>query len=114
MEQLYEKYKHKGFVVLAFPSNQFNNQEPLTDEEIKKIYPEKYNVKYPIFEKINVNGADEHPLYKYLKSEQGGLLISKIKWNYTKFLVDRDGNVVERYSPQTAPKDIEEDIVELL
>lgn len=114
LEQLYEKYKHKGFVVLAFPSNQFNNQEPLTDEEIKKIYPEKYNVKYPIFEKINVNGADEHPLYKYLKSEQGGLLISKIKWNYTKFLVDRDGNVVERYSPQTAPKDIEEDIVELL
>ena len=101
-------------MVLAFPCNQFNNQEPLSEDEIKKVYPEKFNVHYPIFSKISVNGADEHPLYKYLKKEQGGLLVSKIKWNFTKFLVDREGNVVERYSPQTSPKDVEEDIVDLL
>lgn len=114
LEEIYQKYKHKGFVVLAFPCNQFNNQEPLSEDEIKKVYPEKFNVHYPIFSKISVNGADEHPLYTYLKKEKGGLLVSKIKWNFTKFLVDREGNVVERYSPQTSPKDVEEDIVDLL
>ena len=114
LEEIYQKYKHKGFMVLAFPCNQFNNQEPLSEDEIKKVYPEKFNVHYPIFSKISVNGADEHPLYTYLKKEKGGLLVSKIKWNFTKFLVDREGNVVERYSPQTSPKDVEEDIVDLL
>lgn len=114
LEEIYQKYKHKGFVVLAFPCNQFNNQEPLSEDEIKKVYPEKFNVHYPIFSKISVNGADEHPLYTYLKKEKGGLLVSKIKWNFTKFLVDREGNVVERYSPQTSPKDVEEYIVDLL
>lgn len=114
LEDIYQNYKDKGFVVLAFPSNQFSNQEPLSNEEIKTIYPEKYNVHYPIFEKVNVNGANEHPLYTYLKKEKSGLLVSNIKWNFTKFLVDRDGNVAKRYSPQTNPKDIIKDIEKLL
>lgn len=114
LEELYEKYKDQGFVVLAFPSNQFNNQEPLTNDEIKKVYPEQFNVQYPIFNKIKVNGEYEHPLYTYLKKEKGGLLLKNIKWNFTKFLVDKEGNVVERYAPQTSPKDIEKDIKELL
>ncbi len=114
MEELYEKYKTQGFLVLAFPSNQFSNQEPLTNEEIKKIYPERFNVRYPIFNKIKVNGEYEHPLYTYLKKEKGGLLVKNIKWNFTKFLVDKEGKVVDRYAPQTTPKDIEDDIKKLL
>lgn len=114
LEELYEKYKTQGFLVLAFPSNQFSNQEPLTNEEIKKIYPERFNVRYPIFNKIKVNGEYEHPLYTYLKKEKGGLLVKNIKWNFTKFLVDKEGKVVDRYAPQTTPKDIEDDIKKLL
>lgn len=114
LEDIYQNYKDKGFVVLAFPSNQFNNQEPLSNRDIKTIYPEKYNVHYPIFEKVNVNGADEHPLYTYLKKEKSGVLVSNIKWNFTKFLVDKNGNVIKRYSPQTSPKDIVKDIEALL
>lgn len=114
MEEIYQQYKDQGLVVLAFPCNQFSNQEPLTNEEIKKVYPEKFNVHYPIFHKIKVNGEYEHPLYSYLKKEKGGLLLKNIKWNFTKFLVDRKGNVVERYAPQTSPKDIVDDIKKLL
>lgn len=106
---MYEKYKDCGFVVLAFPSNQFN-QEPLTDKEIKSVYPEKFNVHFPIFSKIKVNGDDEHPLYTYLKKEQGGILVENVKWNYTKFLVDKLGNVVDRYSAQTGIDKIEKDV----
>lgn len=113
MEKLFEKYRDQGLVVLAFPSDQFN-QEPLTNEEIKTVYPEKFNVSYPIFEKISVNGDKEHPLYTYLKNEQKGLLVKKIKWNYTKFLVDKDGNVVNRYASKTEPKSFEDDIVKLI
>lgn len=113
LEKLFEKYKDQGLVVLAFPSDQFN-QEPLTNEEIKTVYSEKFNVSYPIFEKINVNGDNEDPLYTYLKNEQKGLLVKKIKWNYTKFLVDKDGNVVDRYGSKTEPKSFEDDIVKLL
>lgn len=113
LEKLFEKYKDQGLVVLAFPSDQFN-QEPLTNEEIKTVYPEKFNVSYPIFEKINVNGDNEDPLYTYLKNEQKGLLVKKIKWNYTKFLVDKNGNVVDRYGSKTEPKSFEDDIVKLL
>lgn len=113
LEKLYEKYKNKGFVVLAFPSDQFN-QEPLTNEEIKTIYPEKFNISYPIFEKIEVNGDNEHPLYTYLKNEKTGLLVKGIKWNYTKFLVDKEGKVVERYGSKTKPENMEKDIEKLL
>ncbi len=114
LDEIYQDYKDKKFVVLAFPCNQFKNQEPLSNQEIKTIYPEKYSVHYPIFEKIDVNGEDEHPLYTYLKQEKSGLLVSNIKWNFTKFLVDRSGNVVKRYSPQTSPKDIVKDIERLI
>ena len=113
LEELYQKYKEKGFVVLAFPSDQFN-QEPLIDSEIKTVYADKFNVSYPIFSKIKVNGDDEHPLYTYLKQEKGGLLVKSIKWNYTKFLVDKNGDVVERYASKTSIKSIEKDIVKLL
>lgn len=113
LEKLYEKYKNKGFVVLAFPSDQFN-QEPLTNAEIKTIYPEKFNISYPIFEKIEVNGDNEHPLYTYLKNEKTGLLVKGIKWNYTKFLVDKEGKVVERYGSKTKPETMEKDIEKLL
>lgn len=113
LEELYEKYKDEGFVVLAFPSDQFN-QEPLTNEEIKTAYLDKFDVHFPIFEKINVNGDNEHPLYTYLKKEQKGFLVKNIKWNYTKFLVDKDGNVVDRYGSKTEPQSFEDDIVKLI
>lgn len=113
LEKLYEKYKDRGLVVLAFPSDQFN-QEPLSNQEIKTIYPSKYDVHYPIFEKINVNGDQEHPLYTYLKSEKTGLLVKGIKWNYTKFLVDKTGKVVERYGSKTKPESFEDTIINLL
>lgn len=115
LEELYQKYKDNGFVVLAFPCNQFKNQEPLSNEEIKYKYPTNYDITYPIFEKLDVNGENEHPLYKYLKKEQGGLLGSKkIKWNFTKFLIDKKGDVINRFAPTTKPKDIETNIKELL
>lgn len=114
MEELYQKYKDKGFVVLAFPCNQFKNQEPLSNEEIKEFYPKEYGITYPIFEKINVNGEKEDPLYSYLKSKKHGLLTSNIKWNFTKFLVDREGEVVDRFAPTTKPEDFEDAIKELL
>lgn len=113
MEELYKKYKEKRFIVLAFPSDQFN-QEPLTDKEIKTVYADKFNVNYPIFSKIKVNGANEHPLYTYLKEKQGGLLVKSIKWNYTKFLVNKDGDVVNRYGSKDSIKSIEKDIVKLI
>ncbi len=100
-------------MVLAFPSDQFN-QEPLTNEEIKTAYLDKFDVHFPIFEKINVNGDNEHPLYTYLKKEQKGFLVKNIKWNYTKFLVDKDGNVVDRYGSKTEPQSFEDDIVKLI
>lgn len=113
LEEIYQEYKDKGFVVLAFPSDQFN-QEPLSNQEIKTVYPEKFNVHYPIFQKINVNGKDQHPLYSYLKEENKGFLVKAIKWNYTKFLIDRNGKVINRYASKTSPKDIIKDIEELL
>ena len=115
MEEIYKKYKDQGLEILAFPCNQFKNQEPLSNEEIKSNYPKNYNITYPIFEKIDVNGDNESPLYTHLKENQGGLLGSKkIKWNFTKFLVDRNGNVVDRFAPTTKPKNIENKITELL
>ena len=114
LDEIYQDYKDKKFVVLAFPCNQFKNQEPLSNEEIKTIYPEKYKVHYPIFEKIDVNGQGEHPLYTYLKKEKSGLLVSNIKWNFTKFLVDREGNVVRRFEPTADMMFVEDKVKELI
>ncbi|URE27044.1 glutathione peroxidase [Musa troglodytarum] len=107
MNVLYDKYKDKGFEVLAFPCNQFASQEPGTIEEIKETACTVFKAEFPIFDKIEVNGNNAAPLYKFLKSKKGGFLGSRIKWNFTKFLVDKDGNVVDRYSPTTSPLKIE-------
>lgn len=115
LEKLYKKFKDKGFEILAFPCNQFGNQEPGTNEEIKTFCSTKYNVTFRLFDKIEVNGPNTHPLYKFLKDAKPGLMGSKdIKWNFTKFLIDRNGNVIERYAPQTTPESIEKDIEKLL
>ena len=111
LESLYEKYTEQGLVVLGFPCNQFASQDPGTNDEIGEFCQKNYGVSFPMMEKIDVNGADAHPLYQWLKSEKGGILGSqKIKWNFTKFLVGRDGNVVKRYGSTTKPEDIAGDI----
>ena len=115
LEKLYEDYNAKGFMVLGFPSNQFMSQEPGTNKEIRFFCQKTYDVKFDMFEKIDVNGDDTDPLYKFLKKEQGGFMwMDSIKWNFTKFLVDREGNVLQRYSSATKPKEIREDIEKLL
>ena len=114
LQELYDKYKKKGFEILDFPCNQFGNQAPGTEDEIHEFCTLNYNTTFPLFQKINVNGKEEEPLYSYLKSEQKGTLGNAIKWNFTKFLVDRTGKVVERYSPMTEPEKIEKDIISLL
>jgi len=115
LEKLYQRYKEQGFMVLGFPSNQFAKQEPDSNEKIKFFCQGTYDVHFDMFSKIDVNGENASPLYKYLKKEQGGFLwIDSIKWNFTKFLVDSDGNVIERYAPSTKPKSIEKDITKLL
>eukprot|EP00244_Chara_vulgaris_P009214 TRINITY_DN386_c0_g1_i3.p1 TRINITY_DN386_c0_g1~~TRINITY_DN386_c0_g1_i3.p1 ORF type:complete len:304 (+),score=73.47 TRINITY_DN386_c0_g1_i3:184-1095(+) len=111
--QLYEKYKEQGFVVLAFPSNQFGGQEPKSNAEIKK-FAESYGTTFPMFSKIDVNGDNAAPVFKWLKIQKGGILTDEIKWNFGKFLVDKEGNVVQRYAPTTAPLQIEEDLKKLL
>jgi glutathione peroxidase len=110
LEDLYAQYKDKGFEVLAFPCDQFGNQEPGSDKDIKSFCELNYGVDFPLFSKIEVNGDDAHPLYKFLKSEKGGLLGDSIKLNFTKFLVDKRGNVIERYAPTTPPERIAPDI----
>ncbi len=115
LEKLYQKYKKKKFMVLGFPSNQFSNQEPGTDEEIKFFCTSKYDVRFDMFSKIEVNGDGADPLYKYLKREKGGFLgFNSIKWNFTKFLVDSHGNVIKRYGSSTNPVKLEKDIEKLL
>ncbi len=114
LQKLYDKYNEKGFEILDFPCNQFGNQAPGTDEEIVSFCTLKYNTTFRQFSKIDVNGANEAPLYKYLKSQKGGLLNSAIKWNFTKFLVDRNGNVVGRFAPTDTPAKLEEKVVSLL
>jgi glutathione peroxidase len=110
LQELYGKYKDRGFEILAFPCNQFGHQEPGSDEDIKEFCETNYSVEFPLFSKIEVNGDGTHPLYKFLKSEKTGLLGDSIKWNFTKFLVDKQGNVVDRYAPMTPPKSIAADI----
>jgi len=110
LQELYAKYKDRGFAVLGFPCDQFGHQEPADDEEIKSFCEMNYGVDFPLFSKIEVNGEDAHPLYKFLKNEKGGLLGDAIKWNFTKFLIDKEGKVVERYAPMTTPDRIAGDI----
>jgi len=114
LEELYQAYKDRGFTVLGFPSNQFANQEPGSDDEVQQTCRMNFGVTFPLLAKIDVNGKDEEPLYTFLKKEQGGFLGSAIKWNFTKFLVDREGNVVKRYDPRKDPKEIAGDIEKLL
>lgn len=115
LEALYQRYQVRGLVVLGFPCNQFGGQEPGSADEIASFCQKNYGVSFPMFAKIDVNGEAAHPLYKHLKQSARGLLGSEgIKWNFTKFLVDRDGNVVERFAPATAPDAIAKDIEALL
>ena len=115
LQELYAKYRDRGFEVLAFPCNQFGSQENGSDEEIKKFCDLKFNVTFPVFTKVEVNGKEAHPLFKYLKAEAPGLLGSKnIKWNFTKFLVDKEGKPVKRYAPKDSPKSFAKDIEKLL
>lgn len=115
LETLYSELHDEGLDVLGFPCNQFLKQDPGNDSEISEFCSLNYGVTFPMFSKIEVNGDNAHPLYTYLKSEAKGLLGSeKIKWNFTKFLVDREGGVIKRYAPNTEPKDIAADIKALL
>ena len=114
LEALYKKYQQQGFEILDFPCNQFAGQAPGSDEEIHQFCTLRYNTSFPRFKKIDVNGKEESPLYTYLKSQQKGALGSRIKWNFTKFLVDREGNVVARFAPTVKPEAIDEKIAELL
>ena len=114
LQNLYDAYRSQGLEILDFPCNQFGHQAPGTEEEIVSFCKGRFGVTFRQFAKINVNGEDESPLYAYLKSQKGGVLGSNIKWNFTKFLVDRDGHVVERYAPTVTPESIENRIKELL
>ena len=115
LEKLFEKYKDKDFMVLGFPSNQFANQEPESNEKIKEFCSLTYDVKFDMFSKIDVNGEKESPLYTFLKNSQKGILgTTDIKWNFTKFLVDKNGNIINRYGSSTTPESIEKDILNLL
>jgi glutathione peroxidase len=115
LEAIYKKYKDQGFVVLGFPCNQFGSQEPGSESDIAEFCQLNFGVSFPMFAKIDVNGNDADPLFKYLKKSQKGILGSeKIKWNFTKFLVNRDGEVVARYAPTVKPKDLTKDIEALL
>lgn len=114
LQDLYEKYQPQGLEILDFPCNQFGNQAPGSDEEITDFCQSRYGVTFRQFKKIKVNGEGEEPLYTYLKSQQKGVMGNQIKWNFTKFLVDRKGNVVARFAPTVTPEKIEEQMKELL
>ena len=114
LEELYKKYSSRGFVVLGFPSNQFANQDPGSNEEILEFCQANYGVTFPMFEKIDVNGENAHPVYTYLKNSVPNAEPEKIKWNFTKFLIGKDGKTLKRYESRVKPADIEADIQELL
>jgi len=115
LQALYDQYKGKGFTVLGFPCDQFGHQEPGDEAEIQRFCSTNYNIAFPLFAKIDVNGAGAHPLYKLLKSERKGLLGSEsIKWNFTKFLVGADGSVLKRYAPTDTPESIGADLGSIL
>jgi len=114
LQNLYEKYHAQGLEVLDFPCNQFGNQAPGDDEEIASFCTGRFGITFPQFHKIEVNGENEEPLYTYLKEQKSGVLGNKVKWNFTKFLVDREGNVVERFAPTRTPESLEEAVKQLL
>jgi glutathione peroxidase len=115
LQELYEQYRDRDFVVLGFPCNQFGHQEPGTEEEIEQFCQVNYGVTFPMFAKVDVNGENAHPLFEYLKEKAPGVLGTKaIKWNFTKFLVDRNGNVVARFASQTRPSELKSEIEKLL
>ncbi|GAA0086253.1 glutathione peroxidase [Clostridium sp. CTA-7] len=114
LEELYKEYRSIGLEILGFPCNQFLNQEPGSNNDVKNFCEINYGVTFNMFEKIDVNGNNAHPIFKYLKSKEKGILTSEIKWNFTKFLIDKEGNVVKRYSPTTSPSKIRADIKKLL
>lgn len=114
MQKLYEQYKDRGFEILGFPCDQFKNQEFSNIDETVEFCQLNYGVTFPIFAKIDVNGENEHPLYTFLKKEQRGVLTNKIKWNFTKFLIDRNGKVVSRHAPTTEPEKLAKEIETLL
>lgn len=114
LEKLHQKYKNDGLVVLGFPSSQFLNQEPGDASDIEEACQINFGVTFQLFEKIDVNGPKTHPVFRYLKSKLGGLFGSRIKWNFTKFLIDAEGNPVKRFSPTTKPEAMEADIQKVL
>lgn len=114
LEVLYQKYKNQNFVILGFPCNQFGSQEPGNSEDIQEFCSINYGVSFPIFEKIDVNGDQAHPIFKYLKKELKGFLVNKIKWNFTKFVIDKNGIPFKRFAPTTKPENIEETLQKIL
>lgn len=114
LEKLYQDHKDAGLEIIGFPCNQFGGQEPGTNEEIQQFCSMNYGVSFPVMAKIDVNGKNAHPLWQHLKDSRGGLFGDAIKWNFTKFLVDREGQVLERFAPKDTPEDIEPAIVEAL
>lgn len=114
LEQLHQSYKDQGLVVIGFPCNQFMGQEPLSNEEMVETCQINHGVTFQLTEKVEVNGSGTHPVFKYLKKQLKGTLTNAIKWNFSKFLIDKEGKPVKRYAPTTVPKDIEADVVEVL
>ncbi|WP_112179682.1 MULTISPECIES: glutathione peroxidase [Paraliobacillus] len=114
LQKLYDKYNKAGLEILGFPSNQFMNQEPGSDDDIQEFCEMNYGVNFPMFSKIDVNGKSAHPLFRYLTKEAPGMVTDQVKWNFTKFLVNKEGKVIKRFAPKTEPEDIEEAIKELL
>ncbi|MBP1963517.1 glutathione peroxidase [Paenibacillus aceris] len=114
LQDLHDTYKDQGFNVLGFPCNQFKDQEPGNDAQVEQACQINFGVNFPLFSKIDVNGADTHPLYRHLKQQASGIFGSSIKWNFTKFLVDQEGKVIKRFSPTTTPRKIEKEIQKLL
>lgn len=114
LEALYEQYKDQGLVVVGFPCNQFGSQDPGSNDEIGAFCQKNYGVSFPMMAKVDVNGAEAHPIYAWLKEQKGGLLTDGIKWNFTKFLIDSNGQVIDRYAPTTKPDAIKSDIEQAL
>ncbi|AIY15643.1 redoxin domain-containing protein [Pimelobacter simplex] len=114
LQELHDTYGERGFTVLGFPCDQFAHQEPGTDDEIAAFCERNYGVSFPMFAKVEVNGKGAHPLYRWLKDQKGGLIGGAIKWNFTKFLIGRDGTVLDRYAPTTEPAKISGDIEQAL
>ncbi|UJL46991.1 glutathione peroxidase [Virgibacillus sp. NKC19-16] len=110
LQNVYDQFKDQDFEILGFPCNQFNNQDPGSEEEISQFCERNYGVTFPMFSKVDVKGEDAHPLFNYLTTEEKGMLTKDIKWNFTKFLVNKNGEVIDRFAPQTKPENMVKDI----